>query len=425
VLQTNPRSTFTLVTDPGTETLRRIAAAALPQLDALAETLVATIRAELPELVRDPRTGELFEATVLDNVMSALRALGTGTGDDAEYVAPPIALEFARRLAQQGVPITTMLRAYRLGQAALVQFVFALIAAEKLSAEEVAAASTALSSFGFEFIDIVSEQVVAAYQVERDAWLRNRNATRLAKVQAVLTGAVGEPGEVEKALGFSLSRPFVGVVAWSDQDAGEADRLGRLEKQLAELAAALGAQPRAVLSVAPDDSTLWAWIPAASVDAAAVRSKLTASVRAAIGDPAAGLAGFRSTHQQARQAQALAVAAGEPQPLLASAELGPLALVATEVDGVRGWVQKVLGDLAADDENCARLRETVWAYLSSGSSLNTAAAELHVHKNTVQYRVGKAEEIRGRPLEDGRIDVEVALLACRLLGSTVLASPPT
>jgi DNA-binding PucR family transcriptional regulator len=300
-----------------------------------------------------------------------------------------------------------------------------LIAAEKLSAEEVAAASTALSSFGFEFIDIVSEQVVAAYQVERDAWLRNRNATRLAKVQAVLTGAVGEPGEVEKALGFSLSRPFVGVVAWSDQDAGETDRLGRLEKQLAELAAALGAQPRAVLSVAPDDSTLWAWIPAASVDAAAVRSKLTASVRAAIGDPAAGLAGFRSTHQQARQAQALAVAAGEPQPLLASAELGPLALVATEVDGVRGWVQKVLGDLAADDENCARLRETEWAYLSSGSSLNTAAAELHVHKNTVQYRVGKAEEIRGRPLEDGRIDVEVALLACRLLGSTVLASPPT
>jgi DNA-binding PucR family transcriptional regulator len=48
---------------------------------------------------------------------------------------------------------------------------------------------------------------------------------------------------------------------------------------------------------------------------------------------------------------------------------------------------------------------------------------MHLHKNTIQYRVRKAEEARGRPLADGRLDVEVALLACRLLGSTVLRPP--
>jgi DNA-binding PucR family transcriptional regulator len=86
-------------------------------------------------------------------------------------------------------------------------------------------------------------------------------------------------------------------------------------------------------------------------------------------------------------------------------------------------VWSVLGELAVDDDAHARMRETLWAYLSSGSSLATAAAELHLHKNTIQYRVRKAEEVRGRPLADGRLDVEVALLACRLLGSTVLRRP--
>jgi DNA-binding PucR family transcriptional regulator len=31
----------------------------------------------------------------------------------------------------------------------------------------------------------------------------------------------------------------------------------------------------------------------------------------------------------------------------------------------------------------------------------------------VKYRVRKAAERRGRPLEDGRLDVEIALLLCR------------
>jgi DNA-binding PucR family transcriptional regulator len=406
------------------DALQRIASTALGDTGALTDTLVAAIGAELPELATDMRARELFHATVLDSVVAALRALTSGT-DGADYAAPPVALEFARRLAQQGVPLTTMLRAYRLGQAALLEQVFAAIAAEQLPAAEIAHASMTLSSFGFAFIDTITEQVVVAYQLERDAWLRQRNATRLAKVQSVLNGKLTELGEIEKALGISLARTVVGAVVWSGEESGEADRVGRLERHVSQLAAALGGHPRAVLSVAPDDATVWAWIPVPSsgIDAGAAATQLAdSSLRAAVGSPAAGLAGFRATHRQARQAQSLAMAADPAQarPLLASSELGPLALVATDVDGVRSWVQDVLGGLAMDDDNCARLRETVWAYLSSGGSPNTAAAELHLHKNTIQYRIRKAEEARGRPLAEGRIDVEVALLACRLLGRTVL-----
>ncbi len=83
-------------------------------------------------------------------------------------------------------------------------------------------------------------------------------------------------------------------------------------------------------------------------------------------------------------------------------------------------MQGVLGGLATDDEAHARLRETVRVLLAHQGSHTAAAAELSLHRNTVLYRVRRAEESRGRPLDDGRLDLEVALLVCRLLGRRVL-----
>jgi DNA-binding PucR family transcriptional regulator len=43
-----------------------------------------------------------------------------------------------------------------------------------------------------------------------------------------------------------------------------------------------------------------------------------------------------------------------------------------------------------------------------------------LHKNTVQYRIRKAQDSLGRPVGDSRHDVELALRASRWLGSAVL-----
>jgi hypothetical protein len=43
-----------------------------------------------------------------------------------------------------------------------------------------------------------------------------------------------------------------------------------------------------------------------------------------------------------------------------------------------------------------------------------------LHKNTVQYRIRKAEESLGRPVGDDRHDVELALRASRWLGPYAL-----
>ncbi len=43
-----------------------------------------------------------------------------------------------------------------------------------------------------------------------------------------------------------------------------------------------------------------------------------------------------------------------------------------------------------------------------------------LHKNTVQYRVRKAEESLRRPIIQDRLHIELALLASQWLGSAVL-----
>ena len=55
-------------------------------------------------------------------------------------------------------------------------------------------------------------------------------------------------------------------------------------------------------------------------------------------------------------------------------------------DLLRAWVLSTLGGLATDDEQHARLRDTLLTFLRSGGSYKTTAERLMLHKNTVQYR---------------------------------------
>jgi DNA-binding PucR family transcriptional regulator len=95
-------------------------------------------------------------------------------------------------------------------------------------------------------------------------------------------------------------------------------------------------------------------------------------------------------------------------------------MMLTAKELLRPWVLSTLAGLASDDEHHARLRETLLVFLQSGGSYKTTAQQLLLHKNTVQYRVRKAEESLGRPVGENRHDVELALRASHWLGSSVL-----
>jgi DNA-binding PucR family transcriptional regulator len=186
------------------------------------------------------------------------------------------------------------------------------------------------------------------------------------------------------------------------------------------------------LFVAADQSCAWAWLPWRSAVADVV-----AGVRrfvqtrpdppsVAIGTMAAGVEGFRRSHREAEEARGVAILRKRPNssaPTVIAADDPGLSVVARlggDVAGTRDWVAAVLGNLAGDNENDARLRETVRVYLACGGSYKLAAEELNLHFNSVKYRVGRAVARRGREIGGDRLEVELALLACHWYGTAVL-----
>jgi hypothetical protein len=92
--------------------------------------------------------------------------------------------------------------------------------------------------------------------------------------------------------------------------------------------------------------------------------------------------------------------------------------MSNSIELMRAWVIETLGSLADDDHN-SRLRDTLHVFLQENGSFKATAERLSLHKNTVQYRVRKAEEGLGYPIDENRLHVELALLASHWLGATV------
>jgi DNA-binding PucR family transcriptional regulator len=402
--------------DPG-DLLRPIAAELLTHVADVAKALTVRILEEEPDIGADAALVDSLNASVLDNVSTVLRVFQVRP-DPGTVRAPAAAVDFARRLAQHGVPISALLRTYRLGQAVFQQAVLAEIARADVDSATVAAAAEELSTVAFAYVDRISEEVVAAYQQERDDWMRNRTAARSARVMSLLGNTVGDLVEVEKTLNYRLDGAHVALVVWSTTTVPAVDRLERAVSQIAQKLAG----PRAPLSVVRDESTVWAWLPRTNVAPVPLTAPEGEGVRIAVGDPAAGADGFRRSHRQARQAQLVALTAdvAVQRAVTTWADVGSIALMCADRLALADWVQDTLGGLAGQDESMTRLRETLSTFLATGGSFTSAAQLLHMHKNTVQYRVRKAEEALGRPLSARRRDVELALLACEWLGASVL-----
>jgi DNA-binding PucR family transcriptional regulator len=143
----------------------------------------------------------------------------------------------------------------------------------------------------------------------------------------------------------------------------------------------------------------------------------------AVGNPLPDIDGFRRSHRQAQDSRTVAVAMGAVAHKVTAASdsgLSVAALLGDNVDAASSWIGEVLGPLASPTEADERLRETLRVFLRAGSSFKAAAEELHLHVNSVKYRIRRAIERRGRPIADDRLDVEVALLLCHWFGGAVL-----
>jgi len=411
------------------ELMAHVAAAVSRRAAAVSEDVYEVILREIPELRDDKSVLTLLASSVHSNVGTCLQVMQHQI-DLSAVQAPAAALEYARRRAQRGTPLTALLRAYRLGHACFSDWFLKELARQADEAQMITAVTLSMSKIVAGYVDQTSEEIVAAYARERENWLRNRSTARAARIRGLLSGERINVSATEATLGYRLRQYHVGVVCWAGDAAAAMDNITRLEHAISHVAGKADCSDPVFLP--RDVSTAWAWLPLGIRDtfdaAGASVAGVDGDIHFAFGDAARGTSGFRLTHRQAVAAQAVALAAGSPPRAVAFSEVAPVAMMLGSADLLRPWVLSTLAGLADDDEHHARLRETLLVFLQSGGSYKTTAERLMLHKNTVQYRIRKAKESLGRPVGENRHDVELALRASHWLGSSVLrpsAAPAT
>jgi len=160
-----------------------VSRALTPQAAGLSGEIYRLILEQIPPLRDDRRVLALLEASVSENVVTLLDILQHGI--DLENVRAPVAAEeYARRLAQRDVPITALLRAYRIGSARFQDHCLEELGRRADEAALVSAAGMRIADATAAYIDRISEELVAAFEAEKENWLRNVSAVRAARVRA-------------------------------------------------------------------------------------------------------------------------------------------------------------------------------------------------------------------------------------------------
>ncbi|MFJ9613427.1 PP2C family protein-serine/threonine phosphatase [Streptomyces noursei] len=142
-----------------------------PQVERLAGVLLQRLNGELPELSDEADIAALNPEETAQHITAFLDLLETHP-DARASKAPPAALEVGRLYARRGIPVSRLLRGYRVGHLGLL----ALLQAEapRLTSDwhVIHLATMRLVTIGFDYVDRSSEEVVAAYQEERDHLLQ-------------------------------------------------------------------------------------------------------------------------------------------------------------------------------------------------------------------------------------------------------------
>ncbi|RPF31229.1 sugar diacid recognition domain-containing protein [Streptomyces sp. TLI_185] len=145
------------------------------------------------------------------------------------------------------------------------------------------------------------------------------------------------------------------------------------------------------------------------VDVIAAQDGLTA--RVGIGEPASSVGGLHDSYQDACDALRLGGRSAGDSPVQLIADLRVHQVLAAVNQSARNrLVDLTTADLRAQPDWPA-LRDTITAWCESGFNLVRASAALHIHRNTVVYRMNKIEQLTGRPLREHRTTMAL-YLAC-------------
>ncbi|MFC7487055.1 PucR family transcriptional regulator [Knoellia sp. CPCC 206453] len=391
---------------------------------AVGRAMAEHIGSEMPEFARSEDALQTLRMGTEAVTLQSLLLLASPEPESASpFAVPKESLVGDRDFVRRGIPLDLVLRGIRISHALLHERMQEEVA-RRVPASELTAEAARVSRLLFTIVDQFSMGMAAAYAAEREEWITSAAAARAEMVRRIVSGEDVSAQEATSVLGYPLRVDHVAAVVWRDATAPTpAEDLQALALDIFR-----AAEPIATL-VLPDGPNVlrvwaaWRWPKSAPE----FSTPTAAGVHATVSALGRGVEGFRRAHHEA------ALTAD-----LVRAELGPTSGTATLTDYpdvelavllsrdaalARWFVRRELGPLAIDEPSTADLRKTLAAYLGEGRSLVRAAARLHVARNTVAYRVRKAEELLGRDLRERRLELECALRLARTMGSQVLVAP--
>lgn len=337
---------------------------------------------------------EHLEASFVENLRFVIPALASGGRTD-----PAPAAATGVRRAQEGVPLSAVLAAYRVGFRGLWEYVVAEAARRGIPAETVVAATTE----AIEAHDVFTEAMAAAYNATVTARIVSREAERSAVVEAVLTGTVVGRRTLWEAADI-LDLPFDGQYAVAAAALEHPGRfvLPTIESELARQ------DYRSAWRLLPDAQVGIIELGDRNLDHLVEILEAAGSARIGLSPVFDDLTGAARGLELARLASRITTAGTS----VIRFEDRPVGIAAAAAGHIMDRVAaEVLGPLAslADAERYTLL-DTLRVWVDVGGSASKAASQLYCHANTVRYRLRRFEEKTGRRL-DRPADIAAVCLA--------------
>jgi hypothetical protein len=345
---------------------------------------------------------EDLRSSVLANLVHILSQL---SGDPMPGLEPPRAT--GRRRAEQGAPLPVILHAYRVAG----KFIWAAILAEAANDE---VATTALLNAGSELWLIIDDHSGSVTDAYRDAVAERAHSdsqTRNAMLDVVLRGDLGDGSRLwESAATLRLPHQgtFVVVAARAPRPGVESIPHAENALRTRGIQSAWRVEVDAHIGVV-------VLTPRAGIDRLCAYLAELSSGPVGVSAPYPSLDQTPAAVRQARLAHASATPGSQE---LVRYEQAPIAiLLASAPDAAAMVAQAILGPvLALPAAERDLLLDTLRMWFAEQGATSVAAEKLHVHRNTVRYRLRRLEELTGRSLSHptGTAELHLALEATRI-----------
>lgn len=384
------------------------------QIDGFARAIASRLEAEIPAYGRV--AGSAIEGDLIEvegrNLELYLNAMATGRLPLPEDLAELEAASAAR--LRQGFPLDAVLRAGRLEAQAMWEIVVANVQPELLAT---------LATLTMQYLDLLNSVSERGYLHAREDMGRSLEEAIRLFLGRVVSGDFADEAEVDneaRLLGYDLSTLRIGVVieprslpsvGRSVIDIRLADVVRDLRRRFPDSPAGL-VDLGIVLAVPGTSAEEVERILDSTIgdgDGGAIR------LVAGLGSPRAGAQGMMISLREARRAQGLGSLL-EPQGRVHKYDELRLMDLFKQDSTIESFVHEVLAPVLSLDGGKGRGHrvETLEAFFAAGMVRKTAAAQLGIHPNSLDYRLKMIELALGYPVRSGNTAFKLQL-ALKLL----------